>query len=82
MKEEIGKTGMVVSGIVTDVSHVEQIGKYVISLMVAGMDQMLKVTLPKGKLPDPKTFEQGALVKMKITVSQWNGNTYFNDATA
>lgn len=82
MIKEIHQTGMVVSGIVTDVSHVEQIGKFVISLMIAGMDHMLKVTLPKGKVPDPKKYEQGSLVNMKITVSQWNGNTYFNEAVA
>lgn len=81
MTGDIKQTGMVVKGIVTDVSYIDQIGKTVISLLVAGMDTMLKVTLPKGKMPDPKVYEPGNLVQMKIIVTQWNGNTYFNEAT-
>jgi hypothetical protein len=82
MKEEIKQTGMLVSGVVTDVTYVDQIGKHVISLMISGMDQMLKVTLEKGKLPDPKKFEIGVVAKMKVVVNHWNGNTYFNEAPA
>lgn len=82
MIDEIGKTGITVSGIVTDVSHVDQIGKYVISLMVSGMDTMLKVSLPKGKMADLKKFELGTLASMKIVVNYWNGNTYFNEIEA
>ena len=78
MQEEIAKTGITVRGIVTDVSHIDQISKYVISLMIAGMDQMLKVTLDKGEMPDPKKHALGALVEMNITISQWNNDTYYN----
>ena len=82
MKDELKQTGMIVSGVVTDVNYVEQIGKHIITLMVSGMDQMLKVSLPKGTLPDPKKFEIGAVAKMKIVVNFWDGNTYFNEVPA
>jgi len=78
MKEQLAKTGITVIGVVTDVNYIEQIGKHVITLMIAGMDNMLKVTLDKGELPDPKIHAVGNVTEMKITISQWNGNTYYN----
>ncbi len=78
MKEELAKTGIIVKGIVTDVNFIDQIGKHVITLMISGMDNMLKVTFDKGELPDPKLHAIGVLAEMKIHISNWNNNTYYN----
>jgi hypothetical protein len=81
-KEEIAKTGILATGIVIDVNHIDQIGKYVITLMISGMDNLLKVAMPKGKMPDVKKYELGKLVSMKIVVNVWKGNSYFNEVEA
>ncbi len=78
MKEQLAATGITVKGVVTDVNYIDQIGKHVITLMVSGMDNMLKVTFDKGELPDPKLHAIGTLAEMKITISHWNNNTYYN----